>query len=780
MKLDVNMNADRRLDHHRCPKGPRLCLRLTAGLVLAVGLTVFGSPTALGGLVPAHAATANAAPGTLNLQLEWSTGSLGDAGGAIAESSPTVATLDGGGPAVVVGDRAGRVYALHLSNGTEVPGWPVSLHVPVDSTPSAAVIGAGGLDSVFVGSGNADYPSQGGYQAIAPAGNVLWHSEVVEQSTDAQVAHGVQASLSVGPLAGRGLGVVAGSLDEEEYALDANNGATLPGWPFFTSDSVFSTAALADLYGTGRTEIVEGSDQTAGFADGQIYPQGGHLRILNGQGGLICHYDTNQTMDSSPAVGGFLGGGRTGIVLGTGSYFAGASDTDKVMAFNSNCGLQWSTGLDGSTFSSPALADVAGDGSMDVVEGTATPSGGGSVWVLDGATGAPLWHAPATGAVIGSVTTADLTGDGYQDILVPTTLGVDIFDGRSHQQVAVLNGTADPQNGVLGVQNSPLVTDDPNGTIGITVAGYGCPTSQCFGQVEHYEIPGSNGALAVGSGSWPEFHHDPQLTGNAGGTPAPGSVPACTIPSAAFSGYRLAASDGGIFAFGAPFCGSMGGIRLNEPVVGMALDANTGGYWLVASDGGVFAFGAARFYGSMGGIRLNKPIVGMAATPDGKGYWLVASDGGVFAFGDAAFKGSRGGQKQAPVIGMAVTADGNGYRLVSSDGSVFTFGDAQYFGSMGGRSLASPIVGTAVDVATGGYWLVASDGGVFAFNAPFYGSMGGHYLEAPVTGIAPTSNGSGYRLVAADGGIFSFGNAPFYGSMGNTRLNGPIVGAAGF
>ena len=417
---------------------------------------------------------------------------------------------------------------------------------------------------------------------------------------------------------------------------------------------------------------------------------------------------------------------------------------------------------------------------MDVVEGTGTPSGGGSVWVLDGATGAPLWHAPATGEVIGSVTTADLTGDGYQDLLVPTTLGVDIFDGRSHQQVAVLNGTADPQYGVLGVQNSPLVTDDPNGSIGITVAGYGCPTSQCFGQVEHYEIPGSNGALAVGSGSWPEFHHDPRLTGNAGGTPAPGSVPACTIPSAAFSGYRLAASDGGIFSFGAPFCGSMGGVRLNAPVVGMALDANTGGYWLVASDGGIFAFGAARFYGSMGGIRLNKPIVGMAATPDGKGYWLVASDGGVFAFGDAAFKGSRGGQQQAPVVGMAVTADGRGYRLVSSDGSVFTFGDAQYFGSMGGRSLASPIVGTAVDVATGGYWLVASDGGVFAFNAPFYGSMGNHYLEAPVTGIAPTSNGSGYRLVAGDGGIFSFGNAPFYGSMGNVRLNGPIVGAAGF
>jgi hypothetical protein len=38
------------------------------------------------------------------------------------------------------------------------------------------------------------------------------------------------------------------------------------------------------------------------------------------------------------------------------------------------------------------------------------------------------------------------------------------------------------------------------------------------------------------------------------------------------SGYRLAASDGGVFAYGAgaPFSGSMGGTRLNAPVVGMA------------------------------------------------------------------------------------------------------------------------------------------------------------------------------------------------------------------
>jgi len=68
------------------------------------------------------------------------------------------------------------------------------------------------------------------------------------------------------------------------------------------------------------------------------------------------------------------------------------------------------------------------------------------------------------------------------------------------------------------------------------------------------------------------------------------------------------------------------------------------------------AFGAAGFYGSMGGQRLNQPIVGMAATPDGHGYWLVAADGGIFSFGDAAYHGSLGHTHlNAPITGMAAT-----------------------------------------------------------------------------------------------------------------------------
>jgi hypothetical protein len=228
-------------------------------------------------------------------------------------------------------------------------------------------------------------------------------------------------------------------------------------------------------------------------------------------------------------------------------------------------------------------------------------------------------------------------------------------------------------------------------------------------------------------------------------TPTPGPVqtncmttlPAGTVVGSAAlddgTGYYEVDAAGDVAAFGAATCyGAMTGKHLNQPIVGMAVDRNTGGYWLVAKDGGVFSFNAP-FYGSTGGIHLNRPVVGVTPTLNGTGYYLVASDGGVFTYGDATFAGSTGG-----------------------------------------IHLNQPVVGMGLDRSTGGYWLVAKDGGVFSFNAPFYGSTGSIHLNKPVVGIAPVSDGSGYRLVASDGGVFAF-NTPFYGSTGSMHLNAPIV-----
>ncbi len=185
--------------------------------------------------------------------------------------------------------------------------------------------------------------------------------------------------------------------------------------------------------------------------------------------------------------------------------------------------------------------------------------------------------------------------------------------------------------------------------------------------------------------------------------------------------------------------------------------APRGDFWLTTADGDVFAFGAAQHFGSMAGIPLQKPVVGMAPTPTGQGYWLVASDGGIFAFGDARFLGSTGGMRlNQPIVGMAPTPTGQGYWLVASDGGIFAFGDAAFYGSTGGLALPAPINGMAATPTGRGYWLVGAAGAVYPFgDARSFGSAdaGG----VPLTRIATLPDGSGYRMAAADGRVFSLG-----------------------
>jgi hypothetical protein len=266
-----------------------------------------------------------------------------------------------------------------------------------------------------------------------------------------------------------------------------------------------------------------------------------------------------------------------------------------------------------------------------------------------------------------------------------------------------------------------------------------------------------------------------------------------TIKAAA-RGYWLVGSDGGIFSFGAAqFHGSMGGIPLQRPVVGLTPTAARIGYWLVASDGGVFSFGDSTFYGSLPGLglhpagsgmphSLNQPVVGIVPSITQHGYFMVASDGGVFAFGDAHFAGSCPGVGGCAGAAVAVIPDstGNGYWLVTDVGDVYAFGDAPYYGNA--PTGGSPAVDAVATPDGHGYWILLSDGTVDSFGdaAPLGAPLG--YVNGfnPATAIFPTADGHGYWVTAARGDVFSYGNAPFLGGMSATDLNGPIIAGYGF
>jgi len=708
------------------------------------------------GLAPGAQRPAQAATPALNVTLVWSKTLSGV---DFRASSPMPATLDSAGTSAVVGSLNGSVYAFHLSDGSAVTGWPAATGHEIDSTPSVDSVDGSGLDDVFIGSGSYNGPG-GDYVSFDHAGNKRWQVAAKDPN---QASGAVYSTMAVGDINGDGVpDATAGSLGLDAYSMNTATGGVNPGWPFRTNDTVFSSPSLADLAGNGSLDVVTGGDSSPGanFAgtNARTVQQGGVLYAVNGAGQLIWYHNFDEVVTSSPAVGDLSGNGTPDIAVGSGFYWAqqGAhpADSTRLFVLNSLGNVLWSQDLGGYTRPSPALGDLEGNGREDVVEATSGTTGCGTcgnIWAFDGA-GNKLWETAAPDAVFGNPTTADLTGGGYEDVLVPTGAGLRIYDGKTGSQVADLANS-------IGMQNAALVTQDANGTIGITIAGSaGAASPSGTGEIFHYEV--KTGA-PIGSLSWPMFRHDPQATG---AIPTPVTV--ALAGTSTGKGYWLGATDGRVGAHGdAAALGSVTS-SLTRPVVGMAATPDGKGYWLVASDGGIFSFGDAAFYGSTGAERLNKPIVGVAPTADGKGYWLDASDGGIFSFGDAAFYGSTGAERlNKPIVGMAATPDGKGYWLVASDGGIFSFGDAAFHGSTGAEVLNKPIVGMAPTPDGKGYWLVASDGGIFSFgDAAFHGSAGATPLVRPIVGMAATPDGAGYWLAAADGGVFTYGDAGYFGS----------------
>jgi hypothetical protein len=482
-----------------------------AGAGIALGGTGVAAahPNAAAG--QANTAGQAKAAADLNITSVW-TASFANDHLPFALSSPVLAEL-ANGPAIVAGDRAGHVYAVYLqpgSKGGPITAWTVTTNGPkgpvgVDSSPSSS----NGV--VYFGIGWAGERGVGGYEAINPSGARKWFEYATNPSSDPTPDAGVAAGLSVGDLQSQ-TSVVGPSLGQNTYLFNAGSGARLPGFPWFQADTNFSTAAIADVEGNGQNQIIEGGNTTAGTVWGTTYINGGQIRILNQVGnsadtakpnsGLYCEYTTDQGVDSSPAVGDILNG-QPGIVVGTSTERPNETMTDDVIAIDNSCHHVWSATLDGATTSSPALADVLGNGNLQVIEGTQN----GYVYALNSLNGEVHWKTKVPGVVIGGVVTADL-GNGYQDVVVPSTAGAFILDGKTGAIVKTLEDT-------IGLQNSPIVTDDANGTIGITIAGYTGAGDQSHAAMEHFEVVGSNGSTVNEAGAWPEFHHDPQLTGNA-------------------------------------------------------------------------------------------------------------------------------------------------------------------------------------------------------------------------------------------------------------------------
>ncbi len=295
----------------------------------------------------------------------------------------------------------------------------------------------------------------------------------------------------------------------------------------------------------------------------------------------------------------------------------------------------------------------------------------------------------------------------------------------------------DPSTGAI--TGTPSAPGSPSATFEVTDANGS--TAEVTLAVAIYPVPGywlvgsDGGIFSFGSAV---FH------GSTGSLKLNRPVVGIT-PTADKNGYWLVASDGGIFAFQAPFVGSIPGLGINPygsglphsldaPIAGMVPAVSGRGYFMVASDGGVFAFNAP-FEGSCYSIGgCSGPAVAVVPDATGNGYWVVTATGHVYAFGDAPNYGSPG-QQGTPITSAVATPDGRGYWIMDGAGQIFNYGDASYLGGLaaGSTNGLDPAQAVFADSDGHGYWIATAAGKVTQFgDAPFDGDMSGTRLNGPV------------------------------------------------
>jgi putative cell wall-binding protein len=432
-------------------------------------------------------------------------------GESLGESSPALVDVDRNGSLdVMIGTHAGKVWAFSGGTGNVVAGWPQATGTKVDSTVSSADVTGDGRHELFVGSG-----SYGNYHgAMYSFGlNGALRFRAAFSEPDAIYGGPVKGSAALGDINSDGvIDATYGMLSVHSLrSLRATDGAQNGGGEFFNwEDSIHGSPALADVNRDGSLDVVMGGDSAAlGIVD----HSGGMVRAISGNGQPIWTHYVNDIVRGSIAVGDITGDGRVEVVHGGGDFYH-RSDSRRIYALDGATGAEkWSRELDGVTNASPTLADLNGDGRLDVAIGTWNSVAqwwltGGTVYAFDGVTGNQLPGFPkvrgAGEVVLGGITTADINADGGQDLFVPTYSGITVFSGKTGQSLLQL-----AQGDNVGFENSPAIADvDGDGQLDVLAAGRHANGTAV---VYRWELSAN---AKLGSKGWHQFQKDSRHTGS--------------------------------------------------------------------------------------------------------------------------------------------------------------------------------------------------------------------------------------------------------------------------
>ncbi len=232
-------------------------------------------------------------------------------------------------------------------------------------------------------------------------------------------------------------------------------------WRFPTSAPSFGSAALGDVDGDGRDEIVFGTY----FNDEHLYA----VRARDGSR-LWSFKSERGPIDTSVLLADVDRDGLAEAIFGD-------SATGTLFCLDGNGAVVWTFKGQSGTDSPPAAADLNGDGTVEIVYGTmfdGRTRRTGHVNVLDGTTGKLVWTAEVPGCVQSEPALAHLNGDATLDVLVNNWMGdnrlraLDGRDGRElwhfdtgdwvYHGVSVFDADAAPHSSVAGGAARPAAS----------------------------------------------------------------------------------------------------------------------------------------------------------------------------------------------------------------------------------------------------------------------------------------------------------------------------------
>ena len=310
-------------------------------------------------------------------------------------SSPAIGDVDNDGQMeIVFGNSSGKLYIINQDGSQQlaytqlgfVEGAPAL--VDIDGDQDLEIIfttttGSGGQVYVIHHNGvtESGFPKEIGQMFVGPAVHDLDNDGVVD--------------------------VVCVTYDKEIYAIEAIGGAIKSGFPF-TAESRFSMpATIVDVDSDGDYEIAAGCNS-------------GDLYILHHDGTIHSQYDTGDDIRGGISVCDLNNDGQLDLLFG--GY------DDRIHVWDPMAGELlpgWPVDLGYNSLSEPVIADLDGDGQVEVL--AARKTGKIFAYESDG-TLMGNFPIPVDGSIESSPAIEDIDGDGDLELIIGTTAGLEVID----------------------------------------------------------------------------------------------------------------------------------------------------------------------------------------------------------------------------------------------------------------------------------------------------------------------------------------------------------------